>query len=242
MASIKFANPLHYPLAALAGGLVLIVGVRFLRLPNILILPVAAVTTVGGAAVLRGSRPTPISTKNPGLDRELQSIQQQALKLKQQAESLRSEAAGVLTGSHQVELLGAVEYACDRTTELPNKINDLSLRLSGGDSLLSVKELQQQLSKVEYKQAHSSGAARQQWNRLSDSLNRNIQLAQQGEDARQAQVISLSTLILDAAGVLQQLQNKLRTANLESNTEAMELRSLSEEFTRYQENFDLLLS
>ncbi|MEO0373371.1 MAG: hypothetical protein AAF329_01850 [Cyanobacteria bacterium P01_A01_bin.17] len=242
MASIKLANPLHYPLAVLAGGLVLIVGVRFLRLSNVVILPVAAVTMIGGAAFLQGSRPAQISTKNPVLDRELQAIQQQALKLRQQAENLRSEAAGVLTASHQVELLGAVEYACDRTTELPQKISDLSQRLSGSNSLLSVQDLQQQLAKVEQKQANSSGAAQQQWNRLSQSLSRNIQLAQQGEDARQAQVISLSTLILDAAGVLQQLQNKLRTANLESNTEAMKLRSLSEEFTRYQENVDLLLS
>ncbi|MGB7412911.1 MAG: hypothetical protein WA902_01775 [Thermosynechococcaceae cyanobacterium] len=242
MASIKLANPLHYPLAMLAGGLVLIVGVRFLRLPNVVILPVAAVITVAGAATLKGSRPVSSSTENPALNRELQSIQQRALKLRQQAESLRSEAAGVLTASHQIELLGAVEYACDRTHELPQKINDLSQRLTGSNSLLSVKELQQQLAKVEQKQASSSGAARQQWHRLSESLNRNIELAQQGEDARQAQVISLSTLILDAAGVLQQLQNKLRTANLESNTEAMELRSLSEEFTRYQENVDLLLS
>ncbi len=242
MASIKLANPLHYPLAALAGGLVLVVGVRFLRVPNMVILPVAMLTTVGGAAFLAGSQSDVSSKQNPVLDRELQAIQQQALKLKQQAEGLRSEAADVLTASHQIELLGAVEYACDRTTELPQKIDDLSQRLSGSDSLLSVRELQQQLAKVEKKQANSSGAAQQQWNRLAQSLNRNIQLAQQGDDARQAQVISLSTLILDAAGVLQQLQNKLRTANLESNSEAMELRSLSEEFTRYQENVDLLLS
>ncbi len=242
MASIKLANPLHYPLAALAGGLVLVVGVRFLRVPNMVILPVAMLTTVGGAAFLAGSQSDVSSKQNPVLERELQAIQQQALKLKQQAEGLRSEAADVLTASHQIELLGAVEYACDRTTELPQKIDDLSQRLSGSDSLLSVRELQQQLAKVEKKQANSSGAAQQQWNRLAQSLNRNIQLAQQGDDARQAQVISLSTLILDAAGVLQQLQNKLRTANLESNSEAMELRSLSEEFTRYQENVDLLLS
>lgn len=241
MAAVKFANPLNYPIAVLAGGFILIVGVRFLRLPNVVIVPVAAIATLGTTTVLSRSRPA-ANLENPALEQELRNIQQRAEKLKQQADRLRSEAAGLITASDQVELLGAVEYACDRADELPGKIDDLSQRLTGSDSLLSVRDLQQQLAKVETKRAGSSGVARQQWDRLAESLKRNIQLAQQGEDARQAQMISLSTLILDAAGVLQQLQNKLRTANLESQAEAMELRSLSEEFTRYQENVDLLLS
>ena len=239
---MKWVNPLNFPLAVLAGGIVLVLGVRWIKLPNLVILPIAAGTTVAGAFLLQRRQPTVILSDNPALDQELQSVRQQAQTLKQQADRLRAEAAQLLTASHQVDLLGAVEYACDRAHELPAKVEQLSSRMSGHQALLSIQDLQQQLAQVERKCASSSGAARQQWSNLAERLGRNMQLAQQGEDARQAQVISLSALILDAGGVLQQLQNKLRTANLDDLTETTELRALSEELSRYQENVDLLLS
>jgi hypothetical protein len=73
-------------------------------------------------------------------------------------------------------------------------------------------------------------------------LLRNIQLARQGQDARQAQVVSLSTMILDAGGVLQQVQNKLRTADLNNSDQVMELRQWCEELRSFEENVDLLVS
>ena len=239
---MKLVNPLQFPLAVLAGGIVLVVGVRLIKLPNLVILPVAAGTAVVGAVLLQQRQPKVAFSDNPALDQELQSVRQQAQVLMQQADRLRSEAAQLLVAPHQVDLLGAVEYACDRAHELPDKVDQLSQRMSGSKALLSVQDLEQQRAQVERKCAASSGAARQQWSNLADRLQRNIQLAQQGEDARQAQVLSLSALILDAGGVLQQLQNKLRTANLDNLEETTELRSLSEELSRYQENVDLLVS
>ncbi|NES46895.1 MAG: hypothetical protein F6K20_38305, partial [Moorea sp. SIO2C4] len=84
--------------------------------------------------------------------------------------------------------------------------------------------------------------ARQQLQQLATSLKHNITLARQGEDARQAQVIALATLITDTAGVLQQLQNRLRTSNLEDTQAVEELRSLSTELAGFQDNMALFLS
>ena len=239
---MKFANPLHYPLAVLAGGVVLVVGVRLVKLPSVLMLPVAGAIATVGAALLKSKEPETLNLDNPALERELQSVKQQAKLLAEKAETLRAESEQILTAASQLELLTAVQYTCDRAVELPAKIDSLARRLHGSDSLLSVNELQQQLVEVQAKQRTSSGVARQHLNQLSESLQRNIRLAQQGEDARQAQIISLSTLITDSAGVLQQLQNRLRSSNLEDSEQIQELRSLSEELSSFQENVDLLVS
>ena len=239
---MNIINPLNYPLAVLAGSVVLVLGLRWAKLPTVVILPVAAGTTIAGAILLQRRQPPSAPADHSELDQELQSVRHQAQVLQQQADRLRVEATRLLTAVQQVDLLGAVEYACDRASELPHKIEQLSHRMAGGNALLSVDALQQQLTQVDAKRAASAGAAQQQWASLAERLQRNIQLAQQGEDARQAQVISLSATILDAAGVLQQLQTKLRTANLDNLAETTELRALSDELSGYQENVDLLLS
>lgn len=239
---MKLVNPLHYPLAVLAGGVVLFGGVRLAGLPSGVMLPLSAAIATLGATALKTREPETLDLDNPHLEQELQKTRQQAANLTQQAQTLQAEASQLLTETHQMELLGMVQYACDRTRELPRKIDHLAQRLQGKDSLLSVDDLQKQLVEAERKQRSSSGAAQEQWAKLVTSLKRNIQLAKQGEDAREAQVISLSTLILDAAGVLQQLQNKLRTADLNNSTAADEVRSLSDEFNSVQENMDVLIA
>lgn len=239
---MKLANPLHYPLAVLAGGLVLVGGVRLVGLSSVVMLPASVAIATLGAAVLKSCEPETLGLDNPQLEQELQKTRQQAVNLSQQAASLQLEANRLLTATHQLELLGMVQYACDRTRELPSKIDQLARRLQGKDSLLSADDLKKQLTEAERKQRSSVGVAQEQWAKLAASLQRNIQLAKQGEDAREAQVVSLSTLILDAAGVLQQLQNKLRTADLDSSTTADEVRSLSDEFNSMQENMDVLIA
>ncbi|PSN19185.1 hypothetical protein C7271_08585 [filamentous cyanobacterium CCP5] len=239
---MKLANPLQYPIAVLAGGILLVAGVRLGRLPSVVVVPVAAAVAISAATVLQSRQPETFALENPALDRQLQQVRQQAQDLVQQAAALQTEAQQLLTDVHELELLGTVRYACDRSRELPAKIDQLSRRLSGRDSLLSVDDLQKQLAEVQQKQRTSSGVARDQWSKLATSLQRNIQLAKQGEDAREAQVVSLSTLILDAAGVLQQLQNQLRTADLTTTAAAEEVRSLSDEFNSMQENMDVLMA
>ncbi len=241
--ALKLTNPLHYPLAVLAGGVVLVLGVRLVRLPSLVAVPVAMATSVGAAALRKqGDSTATIALEDPKLEAEIKALYNKGQSLAEQAVALRDEATERLTGAAQMELMGAVQYACDRTQELPTKIQQLGQRLGGGKSLLSAEDLTQQIKEAKTKRNKSSGAAKAQWQTLIDSLERNLNLAKEGEDARQAQVVSLSTLISNAAGTLQQLQNKLRTADLSSTSETTELRALSDEFSSFQENVELLVA
>lgn len=239
--TFKPANPLYYPLAVGVGAIALMVGVRVVRLPSLVMVPAAVAIATAGAAYLKGQERESSQLSNPQLERELQSVKEQARNLADKADSLKAEATRLLTEVDQLELLGTVQYACDRAHELPAKTDQLASRLRGEDSLLSVLDLQQQLQDVEGRLETSTGVAQQSLATLRESLQRNIELAREGQDARQAQVVSLSTLILDAAGVLQSLQNQLRTADLSNASDANALRSLSEEFKSFQANVDLLV-
>ncbi|MGD1852996.1 MAG: hypothetical protein ACFB2W_01980 [Leptolyngbyaceae cyanobacterium] len=239
---MKLANPLQYPLAVLAGSIFLVGSVRLIRLPSVVAIPGAVAITVLGAAVFESRSPDRVELTNKAIDREFQQVRQQAVALGERADELNVEATKLLTASAQIELLGVVQYACDRTQELPQKIDRLARRMEGSDALLSVDELEQQLQQAEIKVRNSKGVAQEQWGKLANSLKRNIALARQGEDARQAQLANLSTLIAESGGVLQQLQNKLRTADLTSSVAADELRELSDEVKGFQENVDVLIA
>ncbi|MEM7793683.1 MAG: hypothetical protein AAF579_04415 [Cyanobacteria bacterium P01_C01_bin.118] len=239
---MKLANPLQYPLAVLAGGIFLVGGVRLGRLPSVVAIPGAVAIATIGATVLKSREPDNVELTNKAIDREFQHLRQQAVELGARADELNAEATKLLTASDQIELLGVVQYACDRTRELPQKIDQLALRLDNNNALLSVNDLERQLKQAENKVRNSKGVAQEQWGKLANSLKRNIALAQQGEDARQAQLANLSTLIAESGGVLQQLQNKLRTADLTSAVAADELRELSDEFKGFQENVDVLIA
>lgn len=239
---MKFANPLYYPVAVFVGGMTLFVGVRLLRLPSVVMLPLSVLVATGGAVVQKSQEKPETQLKNPTLIRELQTLKDSAKDVANKAQILRQEATQLLGNTIQMELLAAVQYACDRALELPEKINHLSQRLSGENSLLSIQELQQQLAELKTKKQQSMGVAQEQLGRLEASLKRNIQLAKAGEDARQAQVLSLANLVYDSAGVLQELQNKLRTADLSNFDQTQELQLLSDDLKSFQENVDLLIS
>lgn len=239
---MKLVNPLLYPWAILAGGIALVVGSRLVQLPSYVSLPVAAAIATGLAIPLNKQESQKIRLDNPALVREIKSVKRRSQLLAEKAQELRTEAQQVLTSSTQLELLAAIEYACDRVLELPAKIDQLAQKLQGADSLLSPEKLAQQLTGVQAKVRGSSGVAQQQLEQLANSLENNLQLAQQGEDARQAQVVSLTTLVTESAGVLQQFQNRLRTSNLNNSVEINELKVLSEELKSMQDNVDLLIT
>ena len=239
---MKLANPLYYPLPVFIGAIALVLGVRVARLPNIIVLPASGAIATVGAALRKSQEPEQFDLDNPVLARELHLVREQAAIVAAQAEVLQTEATRLLTNVHEVELFGIVQYACDRARDLPSKIDQLARRMKGTDSLLSVDDLQQQLQGIEAKIQASSGIAQEQLRKLADILQRNIQLAQEGQDTRQAQVVNLSALILEAAGVLQQLQNKLRSADLNDASQTNELRSLSAEFTSVQDNLNVLIA
>ena len=239
---MKFANPLYYPMAVLAGGVVLVAGVRFVGLPNFIALPASVAVAASGAAVMKSREPDAQKIARQEIERELQMLQASAKALAEKAQILGEEANQLLSrGSFQMDFLVAVQGACQRAIELPIKIDELGRRIHGANSLLSVGDLQQQLQEVENKRSSSSGIARQNLDRLTNSLQRNIQLAREGQTARTAQITSLHTLNQDSAGVLQQIQNKLRTADLTDSQQVMELQASTDELTSLQDNFAFLV-
>ena len=238
---LKLVNPLYSPLAVLVGGVVLVVGVRFAQISSWVMVPLSGAIATVGASVLtakQSSQPQPL---NSALTQELTGLIQQAQSLARKAQNLKAEATQRLGDSAFVELLGTVQYACDRTAELPAKIERMAQRLTGDDSILAMGDLHQQRQEVLQKLEQSSGVARQQLARLNESLQRNIELARQGQDARQAQVANLSTLVLDSAGVLQSMQNQLRKLDLADTQQTAELQTLSDELREFQDNLDLLV-
>ncbi|NJN87118.1 MAG: hypothetical protein HC881_13520 [Leptolyngbyaceae cyanobacterium SL_7_1] len=193
---MKLANPFHYSSAMLMGAIALVIGVRGLHLPKGAAVPMAAAIAVGTATLLKSRQSPPAELANPLLEQELQTIHQQAHQLAQTAKQLRIEATQLLTQANQIELLRAVQSACDRVQELPTR-------------LIPVQP--------------------------------NMQLSQQEQDARLADVFSLSTLLSDASRVLQSLQTKLHTIDFSNRGETLEVRSLSCELTKLQEGLDLLI-
>ncbi|MGA9380815.1 MAG: hypothetical protein WBV73_18780 [Phormidium sp.] len=239
---MKLANPLNYPIAVLAGGIVLIVGVRLMNLPNLIILPTATAVTIAGASVLKSREPDNKKIAEQQLKKELQIIEKTAKMLATKAETLRQEANQLLpSDTVNLELLATVQYACDRAIELPAKIDQLTKRIQSNDSLLSVNELEAQFQEVQAKRKTSSGIALEHLTQLAKSLKQNIELAKEGQNTSTAQLANLQTLIQNSAGVLQKLQNKLRTADLTNSQEVKELKLLSAELNSFQENVDILI-
>ena len=130
---------------------------------------------------------------------------------------------------------------CNSAIELPQKIAEVSRKLPNNEVLLSVEDLQKQLLEVRNKQKSSSGVSKQYLQQLATSLQRNIELAKAGKDTRQAKIFSLHQMVQDSAGLLQQLENKLRTVNLNNSEEIQELRNLSDELNSYQDNIKMFL-
>lgn len=244
MLTMKWANPLYYPVPVLVGAIALFLGGRVLGLPPWVVVPGSGAIAIVGAAIRKEQEPDvlEIDLDNPELERELENVREQARILVAKANELKTEATRILTDTLAIEALASVQYACDRTNELPEKIDRLIKRLHGSDSLLSVEELTKQLETVQAKQHQSHGTAQVQLAKLADSLRHNLTLAQAGKDAREAQVLSLAGLILDGAGVLQKLQNSIRTVDLTNAAQTNALQTLGQELITMQETVDLLIS
>ncbi len=158
---MKLANPLYYPLPVLVGAVVLVVGVRVLRQPSVVVVPAAIAVATAGAALRKGQEPDSLGLEDPRLENTLQSVRQQAVTIAEKSEALRAEATRLLSQAEQLDLLSAVQFACDRAEELPAKIDGLAQRMRGGRSLLSIEDLQRQRQEAE-QQAHQQqrGGAR----------------------------------------------------------------------------------
>ncbi|BAY35765.1 hypothetical protein NIES2111_00810 [Nostoc sp. NIES-2111] len=238
---VKLANPFYYPVAVFVGGVSLFLGVRLARLPSVVMLPVAVGITVAGASFLNSREPQYLELDNPELEVQINHVKTSALALVNQANELRLEAKKSLTDAFQLELLAGIQMSGDRLVELPGKIDNLVWNINGNNSLLSIEALQKQLQEVKQKIQASSGVAKQHWQQLADSLQRNIKLTKEGEDTRLARIINISTLIQDSGGLLQRLQTKLRNSDLSDSEQINGMILLSDELNSLTENLDLLV-
>lgn len=239
----KLANPLQYPLAVLAGAVVWVGGTRAVGLPQPIALGAGAIVAVGGAIFRKQQEPDSLGLDDPALERELQTARERAAVLASRAGELQATATSQLGAAGQVRLLAAVQFACDRARELPDKLSVLGRQLQGQDSLLSVQELQLQLEAARSKLKRVEGTvARDRLEELIASLENNIRLANRGRDTREAQAISLSKLVADSTAVLQELQNELRSANLDDEATIELLQGLADKLGDMQENVALLVS
>lgn len=229
----KVANPLNYPIAVFVAGICLFFGVRFANISSFLMLPISVSVGVIGSSFLAHNQSNngKINLENKALEKELELAKQEAKLLIKKAENLRLEAKNLLHDAQQIDLLTAIEYGCDRTLELPEQIDYLSKKLSGGDSLLSEEELEEKLKDNLKKQKSASGLALKQLRQIESNLRRNIDLAKQGKSAREAQVFAFANILTELAGVLQQLQNKLRTADLNNSQALQDLQDLTQELS-----------
>ncbi|HIK38001.1 MAG: hypothetical protein NZ901_12440 [Geminocystis sp.] len=236
---LRLTNPLNYPLAVAAGSVILFSGVRIVGLPSYLMLPTSVIAGFVAAGFLhqreynRQSSSSQIG--NESLAKELEEAKQEALNLIEKAESLRQEAQTLLREASQMDLLTSVEYMCDRILELPQKIEELSNRLSGDDSLLSLENLQAKLRENRKRQKGATGVALEKLKQIEMNLLRNIELTEQAKSARQAQVFSVTSMLTEAAGILQELQNKLRRADLQNVSTLNELQELTQQLSELQE-------
>jgi hypothetical protein len=241
---MKLVNPLNYPLGVLIGGVSLFLGVRIANLSSLIMLPLSGSIVLISSLILASKEKLieeKIDIENSALEIELNNAKNQALLLIKKSENLRLEAEKLLSDSWQLDLLTTVQYMCDQTLELPNKIENLSRRLHGGNSLLSIDDLNKQLQEIRLKQKSSRGIALTQLKQIENTLQNNIKLALEGEDAREVQVFYLVNIIIELGGILQNLQNKLRTSDLNSYEEIQALKSLSEELNNFQDNVSLLI-
>ncbi len=234
---LRLTNPLNYPLAIAGSMLILFAGVRIIGLPSFLVLPTSVIAGFLAAGFLHQREYSRQSSSigNESLAKELEGAKQEALNLIEKAEELRQEAQNLLREASQMDLLTSVEYMCDRILELPQKIEELSSRLSGDDTLLSLENLEAKLRENRIRQRNATGVALEKLKQIEMNLLRNIQLTKQAKSAREAQVFSVTNMITEAEGILQEIQNKLRTADLQNTSTLSELQELAQQLSELQE-------
>jgi hypothetical protein len=232
---MKFVNPLYYPLAVLAGGITLFLGVRLAKVSSAIMLPVAILVTTGAAVVRATTKSPTFHLDNPQVERELQLVEQQAQSLAKKAEKLSEEATGLLEGNG----LGMMEAVRDRATKFPELVEQFSLKIASSDLILATRELEKQIARVKAKQKISTGIAKEQLEELGANLDHHLGLVSQGQDPRLGQVVTLSRLIHDAAEALEALQEKLQTPDLEHETIIQEVQALSNQIKRLHEQIIL---
>lgn len=236
---MALVNPLHYPLAVFLGVVVWVVGVRVWFWPRLVVLPVGVLVTLAVSWWLHQRESQAVL--DPAVARQVQQLRQQVQALVAGAERVRAEAARLLAEAPDWDLLVTVQEVCDQVQTLPQAVEQQLQRLQQLDeAVLSVRALEQQLAQVRRQQRQASPPAAAQFEQLAATLERNIQLAQAGQDTRLAQLAALATLVQETAGVLQQLQNHLRAIDLGNQRQVAEVRTLSDTLRSLEQQMTIL--
>lgn len=207
---LKLANPIYYPIAVALGGITLVLGVRLLRVPNPIIIPSAVGVTLLGSSFLKSQELDAEGQLQKTLEQDLNAMETFSETLGIQSEQVRQEVSQKLAQESQhLDTLVKVQEVCDRFSQFPTKIRNLTQKMIQKKSLLSWEELSQKKTEVDEQITLSSGESRQQLEQLSATLADNLAQVKQGLDSRQSQVIYLNTLLQTSAGNLQELYNNL---------------------------------
>lgn len=241
---MKWVNPLSQPLAVAGGALVLLGGVLVLAQP-LWVMALASMLVAFGISnlMVEFKKPPPALPPTPiNFTPEQQALLEHARDLARRSSRLEKEAEVLLANTEQLELFGAIRVACALAQELPTHIETALLQMGDGTSLLAEEPLLAKLREVDGRIVNSSGVAREQWLRLQTRLRENLELAREGKSAQEAQTAQLTGMIVEAEGVLQSLQNRIRSANLADANESLELRNLCDELSGVQETLSAMVS
>jgi vacuolar-type H+-ATPase subunit I/STV1 len=239
---VKLTNPFDYPIAILVGGIVLVVGVRFWRVPNLVILPGAAIVATATALSLKSREPDPEKAELQDVERELTNLKASGRSVAEKAAAVRSEA-GQLLGhdGDYLELLVRIEEVCSPIAEIPTRIEALGQRLPQNNSVLSLAELEADLHSAHALLVNATGVARQQAEELVESLEKNRELAKTGSSVNLAKLLNLRVILQNTAGILQELQNKIRLLNRPDLDRVREVEELCERLQSTGSNLDILI-
>lgn len=238
---VKLTNPFDYPLAILVGGIVLVAGVRFLKTPNLLILPTAAIVATATAMYCKSREPDPEKSARREVERELTNLKASGQSLAEKAEAVRREA-GQLLGheADYLELLVRIEEACSLIADIPHRIEELERRLPRSEAVLSLAKLEADLDSARARLTNSTGIARQQAGELVESLERNLELVRTSGSVNLAKLLNLRVTIENTAGILQELQNKIRLSSRPNRERVREVEELCDRLRSAGSNLDIL--
>lgn len=238
---VKLTNPFDYPLAILVGGIVLVAGVRFLKTPNLVILPTAAIVATATAVYCKSREPDPEKSARREVEKELTSLKASGQSLAEKAEAVRRET-GQLLGQEAdyLELLVRIEEACSSMADIPHRLEELERRLPRSAAVLSLAKLEADLDSARARLTNSTGIARQQAGELVESLERNLELVRTSGSVNLAKLLNLRVMIENTAGILQELQNKIRLSSRPDRERVREVEELCDRLRGARSNLDIL--
>ncbi len=206
-------RPLDDPLAVAAGGVLLVLLVRLVRLPLPLAITAGVITAIGLAALRHRHRHRGRRRRlhDQRLDAGMEAALIRASQLAQQAEGLRQEALVRFTDADHLDALGAVQLCCDRLAALPESLNQRRTLLdSGGGVPLPEENLARRLKREQQAlRGEAEGPLRRERSRLVEQLRRNLEAARLGMDEREARLLALATRLEVIDGALHHLRRQV---------------------------------